>query len=182
LFLALPQGAFLNRQEIEQCYHATNRWLRRICLSLVLLFFRIFWGWGLYQAGKGKLGNIQRPIGFFKDLHIPAPVFNAWLVSIVECVGGAMIFLGIGARFAAVAIVIDMIVAYVAADREAIVAMWTDQEMGKFMERAPFWFLVSSLIVLALGPGLFSIDAVIKRLFLGPPRDPARTIPSSRLD
>src|SRR5436309_13977978 len=42
-----------------------------------LLFVRVYWGWQFWQTGWGKLQDISKPIGFFTELGIPFPVFNA---------------------------------------------------------------------------------------------------------
>lgn len=46
--------------------YTVKDWLARVCLSLFLLFMRVFWDWGLFEAGKGRRTDIQKPIGFFK--------------------------------------------------------------------------------------------------------------------
>jgi putative oxidoreductase len=40
--------------------------------------------------------------------------------------------------------------------------MFSDPD--KFVQAAPFPFLLTALIVLAFGPGLFSVDALLKRV------------------
>jgi putative oxidoreductase len=54
-----------------------------------------------------------------------------------------------------------MLVAYVTADREALMSVFSDP--GKFYAADPYTFLFASLIVLVLGAGLFSIDALIEK-------------------
>jgi hypothetical protein len=59
---------------------------------------------------------------------------------------------------------VDMIVAYIVADRGALLSLFRDQDVAKFASAAEFWFLFGSALVLALGPGWFSIDALIKAM------------------
>src|SRR5439155_15965189 len=127
---------------LVRCYRLLTDWGGPIGLSLFLLLMRVVWGWQFFLAGKGKLGNIDKPIGFFRELGIPMPTFNAWFVAIVETVGGLMLLAGFGARFAGVALTINMIVAYITADREAFSALFKDGDVAKFSAAAPFWFLV----------------------------------------
>jgi len=148
---------------LKHAYYLLINWSGPIALSLFLLLMRIVWGWAFFMAGKGKLGNIDRPIGFFKELGIPAPTFNAWLVAIVETVGGLLLLAGLGARAAGIALIINMTVAYLAADTEAVKTLFTDSDPGKFVSATPFWFLVTAFLVFALGPGMFSLDAILKR-------------------
>ncbi len=56
----------------------------------------------------------------------------------------------------------SMFVAYWTADHEALTNMFSDPD--KFVQAAPFPFLLTALIVLAFGPGLLSVDALLKRV------------------
>lgn len=129
--------------------------------SPFLLALRLVWGWQFFQAGKGKLGNIGPVIEFFQGLGIPFPAFNAHLVGITECFGGLFLLLGLASRMAAIPLTITMVVAYLAADFEAVKTFFTDSDA--FVKAAPFPFLITSLTVLIFGPGIFSIDALIRR-------------------
>ena len=126
-----------------------------------LLFVRVYWGWQFWQSGWGKLQDISKPIGFFTELGIPFPVFNAWFVSLLECVGGILLILGLASRLISIPLVIDMAVAYITADREALKTIFSEPD--KFYAAAPFTFLVASLIVLLFGPGAVSLDYLIAR-------------------
>ena len=55
-----------------------------------------------------------------------------------------------------------MIVAYVTADREAVLHIFSKPD--DFTAATPFLFLLVSVIVLAFGPGVFSLDALIGRM------------------
>jgi len=129
--------------------------------STFLLAVRLYWGWQFMQAGWGKLHDIGKVIGFFTDLGIPAPVLNAYFVSALEFGGGLLLLLGLGSRLIALPLVIDMIVAYITADREALFSIISNPD--KFTAAAPYTFLVASLLVLIFGPGRFSLDALVTR-------------------
>jgi len=140
----------------------------RACSSLqspLLLAIRLYWGWQLFQTGLGKSGNIPKVIDFFTSLGIPLPAFNAYFVSGLECVGGILLFIGLGSRLIALPIFIDMIVAYITADREALFSIFSDP--GKFYASDAFTFLFASLLILVFGPGKFSIDYLIAYLYRG---------------
>lgn len=126
-----------------------------------LLFVRVYWGWQFWQAGWGKLQDISKPIGFFTELGIPLPVFNAWFISLLECFGGILLILGLASRLISIPLVIDMIVAYIVADREALKSIFSDPD--KFYAAAPYTLLFASLIVLLFGPGAISLDYLIAR-------------------
>ena len=147
---------------IRRYYGMLERWAGPLTLSVFLLLMRIVWGWGFFLAGKGKLGDISKPIGFFKQLGIPMPVANAWLVACVECFGGLLLLLGFGSRVISLVLIINMTVAYLTADREAVTSLFHDADPAKFIAAAPFWFLTTSVLVFALGPGWFSIDGLLR--------------------
>jgi len=130
--------------------------------SPFLLAVRLYWGWQFAQTGWGKLSDIHKVIGFFTALGIPAPALNAWFVSGLEFAGGLLLILGLGSRLIALPLVIDMIVAYITADREALFSILSSPD--KFMAAAPFTFLVASSIVLIFGPGKASLDALLAGL------------------
>jgi putative oxidoreductase len=129
--------------------------------SPFLLLVRLYWGWQFWQAGWGKLQNISKPIGFFTDLGIPFPVFNAWLVSSLECFGGIFLILGLASRLISIPLVIDMTVAYLTADRQALRSVFS--EPGKFYGADPYTFWFAALLIMIFGPGSVSLDYVIGR-------------------
>src|SRR4051812_5794193 len=79
---------------------------------IVLLLFRLQWGWAFFDTGRGKLLNHGDVTEFFTSLGIPAPGLNAWFVGGVECVGGLLLLLGLFARPTAFVLTINMLVAY----------------------------------------------------------------------
>lgn len=144
---------------------ATER-LYRLLISVAsslqspfLLLVRLYWGWQFMQTGWGKLTNIGKVIGFFTSLGIPAPVLNAYFVSSLELVGGILLAAGLASRIIALPLAVDMIVAYITADREALLSFFSDP--GTFYGATPYTFLIASLLVLIFGPGKFSFDALL---------------------
>ena len=128
--------------------------------SPFLLAVRLYWGWQLMQSGWGKLHNIARVTEFFTSLGLPSPHFTAIAISNLELFGGALLALGLGSRLIALMLSGNMIMAYVTADREALLSVFSDP--GKFYNADPFTFLMASLIVLVFGAGFFSIDRVLQ--------------------
>ena len=92
------------------------------------------------------------------SLHLPAPKLNALLAGSTECLGGALLLVGLFSRLVSVPLIFTMLVAYATADREALGAIFSDTD--KFVSAAPFPFLLVALLVLAFGPGRFSLDQV----------------------
>ena len=131
--------------------------------SLFLLAVRLYWGWQFMQTGWGKLHNIPHVIQFFTSLGIPMPGFNAWFVSLTEFVGGILLALGLGSRLFGLLLAGDMLVAYIASDREALFSVFSNP--GKLYNADPYTFLFASLIVLIFGPGKISLDHYLSRRF-----------------
>ena len=130
--------------------------------SPFLLFVRLYWGWQLAQSGWGKLHNIDKVTEFFTSLGLPAPGLTAHFIASLEFVGGILLILGLASRLNALVLTINMIMAYITADHDALLSIFKDPD--KFYAAAPYTFLVASLLILIFGPGLFSLDAVIARL------------------
>lgn len=130
---------------------------------VVLLGARLYWGWQLFESGKGKLGNIGMVVDYFGTLGLPAPEVTARLISGLELVGGILLFLGLASRPIALILLGNMIGAYWTADREAFLSFFSDPD--KFQAAAPFVYLCVCLVVLAFGPGPLSLDALMARMF-----------------
>ena len=128
--------------------------------SPFLLAIRLYWGWQFWQTGWGKLTNISRPIEYFTSLGIPAPAFTAHFIGLLEAGGGILLMLGLASRLIALPLVVDMIMAYVIADRDALHAIFSKQD--DFYKADPFTFLFASLIILIFGPGWLSLDTIIR--------------------
>jgi putative oxidoreductase len=146
---------------VTQAYLLVERVLFRL-QSPFLLAVRLYWGWQFFQTGLGKLTGIEKVVDFFTSLGIPFPVFNAYLVGSLECVGGILLFLGLGSRLIALPLTINMLVAYITADREALLSFFS--EPGKFYGADPYTFLFASILILIFGPGKLSLDSALAYL------------------
>jgi putative oxidoreductase len=134
--------------------------------SLFLLAVRLYWGWQLAQNGWGKLHNLSNVTEFFVSLGLPAPGITALFVASFELVGGILLALGLFSRIAALGIAVDMIVAYVTADREALLAFFSNP--GKFYVADPYTFLFAGLLILIFGPGKLALDGFFNRFVARP--------------
>jgi putative oxidoreductase len=76
-----------------------------------------------------------------------------------ECVGGGLLLLGLGSRFASPALIFVMLTAYATADWEVLRGIFSDPD--KFLGADPFLFLAASILVFVFGPGRFALDALI---------------------
>jgi len=130
--------------------------------SPFLLAVRLYWGWQLVQSGWGKLHHIPQVSEFFSTLNIPFSHANAIFVSNVELFGGLLLILGLASRLNGLVLTVNMLVAYITADREALTSIFSDP--GKFYAADPYTFLFAASIVLIFGAGFFSVDTVLVKV------------------
>jgi putative oxidoreductase len=128
-----------------------------------LLFVRLYWGVQLMQSGWGKLHNLDKVTDFFTSLNLPMPHQMAVAISCLEFFGGFLLAVGLFSRLISLVLTVNMIAAYVTADKEALHSIFSDPD--KFTAAAPYVFLIASIIVFLFGPGVFSLDAVASKLF-----------------
>jgi putative oxidoreductase len=127
--------------------------------SPFLLFVRLYWGWQLAQSGWGKLHHLSGVAEYFGTLGLPMPAQMAVFIACVEFFGGILLALGLLSRITGLVLTVNMTMAYVMGDREALLSFFSDPD--KFIAAAPFAFLISSLIVLIFGAGKISVDSAI---------------------
>jgi putative oxidoreductase len=103
-------------------------------------------------TGYGKLMHLERTIGFFRDLGIPAPELQAPFIGGLELVGGLCIALGLLTRVVSLPLAGTMVVAILTAilpDVDGALDLFTRDE-------ALYLFLFGWL--LTAGPGTVSLD------------------------
>lgn len=127
--------------------------------SPLLLIIRLYWGWQFMQTGLGKLRHLPQTTEFFTSLHLPLPHLTAIMCSSLELAGGILLILGLGSRLIALLLTCNMLVAYVTADREALLSILSDP--GKFYAADPFTFLFASVLILIFGAGALSLDYLL---------------------
>jgi putative oxidoreductase len=128
-----------------------------------LLFVRLYWGWQLVESGWGKLHNLDKVTDFFTSLGLPMPGPTAVFISSLEFFGGILLALGLFSRLISLMLTVNLITAYITADREALSSIFSEPD--KFMAAAPFTFLCASLLILIFGPGKIAVDTLLGRWF-----------------
>lgn len=131
--------------------------------SPLLLAIRLYWGWQFFEDGKGKFINHETVTGYFDSLHIPFPSFNAYLTAGTQCLGGLLLLIGLGSRLVCLPLIFVMIMAYLTAEIDKVKAIFSNPD--KFVTADPFLFMFACIIVLAFGPGKFSVDALLAKKF-----------------
>jgi putative oxidoreductase len=118
---------------------------------------RLTVGLVFFQSGWGKLNDLGRVTEFFTGLGLPAPAFQAVLASSAEFVCGGLLLLGFATRFAAVPLIITMIVAI-------RTALWDQVEGLASLAGLLEFAYIALLVWLATdGAGPLSVDALIAR-------------------
>jgi putative oxidoreductase len=128
--------------------------------SPALLLVRLAWGFQLYESGWGHLTHVGKTAQFFQSLHIPFPVANVYISGATEFVGGILLMLGLFSRLVSIPLLFNFCVAYLTASPGAVRELLHLQKPDDFINDSAFPFLVTSLLILAFGPG---------RIALGPP-------------
>ena len=144
--------------------------------SPFLLFVRLYWGWQLAQSGWGKLHHLSGVAEYFGTLGLPMPAQMAVFIACIEFFGGIFLALGLLSRITALVLTVNMIMAYVIGDHEALFSFFSDPD--KFIAAAPFAFLLVSLIVLVFGAGKISLDTAIAFFFGFPRVKQANSVPA----
>jgi putative oxidoreductase len=133
------------------------------CLQCpVLLLIRLAWGFQLAESGWAHLHNVEKTADFFKSLQIPFPVANVYLSGTTELVGGVLLMLGLFSRFISIPLLFNFCVAYLTASRPAIKEL-LHFSPDDFINDSAFPFLVTSLLILAFGPGKISLDYLLEK-------------------
>jgi putative oxidoreductase len=127
--------------------------------SPFLLFVRLYWGWQVIESGWGKLHHLDKVTEFFTSLNLPMPAQTALAISSLEFFGGIFLAVGLLSRLTALVLTINMLMAYVTADREALLSIFSDPD--KFSAATPYVFLIASLLILIFGPGRLAVDSLL---------------------
>lgn len=131
--------------------------------SPLLLLCRLYWGTLFMLVGWDKLQNIAPLIGLLKKQHVFFPELMAYLVAFIECFGGICLILGLGARLAALPLAVIMSTAFYLAHFAALKVFFTNPTA--LVAEEPFNYLLASLLILAFGPGCFSVDFLLEKGF-----------------
>lgn len=127
-----------------------------------LLAIRLFWGWQFFKTGLGKLNDIAGTASFFASLGIPIPEISVYMAASTELIGGLFLIFGFASRLISLPLIVTMVTAFLTAHHEVTANIFDDPVA--FVTKTPFTFLMVSTIIFIFGPGIFSVDAAIKRV------------------
>ncbi len=149
---------------VRASYSAACTFLNRL-QSLLLLAIRLYWGWQFAQDGWGKLTHLGRVTQFFTSLGLPAPGATAALVATVELVGGILFACGFASRLVSLVLFVNMTMAYLSVPDDRVNFSHILSNPSDFYGATPYTYWFAALLILILGPGLFSLDTLIGRRF-----------------
>ena len=129
---------------------------RPVVGDLGLLLLRVLTGVLLIHHGYEKLANIENfADAFVRPLHLPFPIALSYLAAFSEVIGSWLLITGLLTRFGALAVAGTISVAIYHAIVTAGFNIYLLELLGLYF--------ASAVAVLAMGPGLFSIDELICR-------------------
>jgi putative oxidoreductase len=156
------------KKSVRKWYQAEIRFVTYAQPALLFLL-RLYFGYGFFNAGLGKLQNIESTAEYFAGLDIPLPTLNACLAGGTECFGGLLLLLGAASRVVTIPLIFTMAVAYCTQHIDELRPLWTVKDgsynPASFFKAAPFPYLLTALLVLLFGPGTWSIDGLLKCFF-----------------
>jgi putative oxidoreductase len=144
------------RIEMKQLRKRIGRWSKTTSF-LPLLVCRIALGWEFIISGWLKLHDRAGTTHYFSQLGIPAPGFNAVLVTGTELICGTLLLIGLFSRLATIPLTITMIVALLTAKHAEIHGL-----NGLFFQ-VEFAYICMFLVLFVFGPGAVSLDALVGR-------------------
>jgi uncharacterized membrane protein YphA (DoxX/SURF4 family) len=127
----------------------------------------------LFWEGLLKFVYTNQGVGRFTKLGFPSPHFTADFVAVFEIVGGLFILFGFLSRLVAIGFFVEMIVAILSTKigvyfgTSPLPAPPAPPKSGFWAVlhevRADYALLLISLFLLLEGPGIYSIDHMLKR-------------------
>ena len=123
--------------------------------DLALLLLRIGVGVIFIVAGWGKITGMEGTQNFFGNIGIPLPELMAWVVALIEFLGGILILIGYKVQIPAILLAIIMLVAIL------LVKLSGDNIFRGL--RLELMLMLTSLAVAMLGTGKYSLDIKVSK-------------------
>jgi putative oxidoreductase len=154
------------------------------------LLIRIMAGAVFLSEGILKFVYANQGVGRFTKLGMPVPEFTATFVGVLEIVGGLMLILGLLTRAFAIAFVVEMIVA-ILSTKVSLYLGTSPLPLPAAPPKVGFWAvmhetrsdfaqLLTCAFLLVVGPGPWSLDALVQKRWGSGARSKARGTEPSR--
>jgi putative oxidoreductase len=130
------------------------------------LLTRLAIGHAFFLTGRGKLANPEGITEFFTNLGIPFPAANAAFISRLEYYGGMLLIVGLFTRVVAFLLSSTMVVALITNDRGEFLSALKGTIDKAPVDITAFAYLLFLIWLLVFGPGVVSLDTLLKRWLL----------------
>ena len=120
-----------------------------------LFVARVAVGCEFFLSGWGKLHRLDKLVGYFRELGIPAASIQAPFIATLEFVGGFLLMLGFGTRIFGFFLGCTMLVAILTAIN------FTGKGLADFLYLAEWLLLLLLFGFVFTGGGKLSIDAIL---------------------
>jgi uncharacterized membrane protein YphA (DoxX/SURF4 family) len=138
-----------------------------------VLIVRLMAGGVFLSEGILKFVYTNQGVGRFTKLGIPAPELTATFVGSLEIVGGLMLIAGLFTRVIAIPFIIEMVVA-ILTTKISLYLGTSPLPLPPALPKVGFWAvmhesrsdyaqILTSIFLLVVGPGSWSLDAVLRR-------------------
>ncbi|MFP8490217.1 DoxX family protein [Gracilimonas sp. Q87] len=121
--------------------------------NFALLLLRLGVGIIFIVAGWGKLTGIENVQAFFGNVGIPLAGFMAWVVALVEFIGGIMVLVGYKVELPSLLLAFIMVV--------AILTVKLGGDGGFSGMRIDIMLLLTSLAIAIMGSGGYSLEGML---------------------
>lgn len=126
--------------------------IEKFIAPFILLWVRVFVALVFWKSGMVKFSNLDSTILLFEyEYEVPflSPVFAAYSATFFEIVCSALLIVGLGSRIAALLLIVMTLVI----------------QFSVVQNPEHFYWLALLSVVVASGPGLLSLDAIVKKRF-----------------
>jgi putative oxidoreductase len=149
---------------LETILLSQSEWLVHLALFIV----RVALGVCIIVHGLGKLGfhptnpgGVKAFAGWLESMNMPFPLLNAWIATLVEFGGGILFTLGLGTRFVAFALTVNMFIAASTGHKGGGYLILNNPPGAEYAINLTVLF---GMFVL-LGPGALSLDYLLVHYF-----------------
>jgi putative oxidoreductase len=131
-------------------------------VPVLLLFIRLSFGWDMYVTGHAHLQIVDVMTQRFAGWHVPYPKQSVYISGYTEMIGGLILMSGFASRAIAIPLAFNFLTAIATAGRDNVENIFK-QDFSNIVDDAAFPYLIVSLVILVFGPGIISIDGLLKK-------------------
>jgi len=119
------------------------------------LILRLVLAYGFFEPAWSKVQDVSSIGEWFESMELPLPYLQAWLVTLIECLGVILLSLGLATRLIAIPLIVTMVVAIYTVHWE------NGFSAGDNGFEIPFYYIVMLVSLLFTGGGRYSLDHLL---------------------